>query len=243
MSGKGGKGGSKRKAEDEDEIVVEGGEAAAGKAAKPKKAKAAEKAPPKPKVLKMKPLNADEERVAKGASMERNAAIANFLDGIREAYKAGVSCGVRRALRAPPLGPTLLLTPLLPLPWAPLFNASRAPLQAEYMKAAAAAKAVAAVRAVKEPLRVAQELGALQGCGPSTIQKVYDFLLTYGEAPQGLAAQAAAAQVEAGRDPEFAWVEDSEKEVLLELLKKGEVPWEKVQPWRTDIKEADFKKE
>lgn len=110
------------------------------------------------------------------------------------------------------------------------------------MKAAAAAKAVAAVRAVEKPLRVAQELGALQGCGPSTIQKVYDFLLTYGEAPQGLAAQAAAAQAEAGRDPEFGWVEDSEKEVLLELLKKGDVPWEKVQPWRADIEEADFKK-
>jgi hypothetical protein len=125
-----------------------------------------------------------------------------------------------------------------PPPHTHLFSA---PLQAEYMKAAAAAKAVAAVRAHDKPLRVAQELGALQGCGPSTVQKVYDFLLTYGEAPQGLAAQAAAAQADAGRDPDFSWLEDSERDVLVELLKKGEVPWEKVKPWRADIGEADFK--
>jgi hypothetical protein len=96
MSGKGAKG-SKRKAEDE-EVVVDGGEAAA---AKPGKKAKTEKAPPKPKVLKMKPLNPDEERVAKGASMERNAAIAQFLDGIREAYKAGVSVCARRAAPLP----------------------------------------------------------------------------------------------------------------------------------------------
>ena len=86
MSGKGG--GGKRKAEADDAIVVEGDGAAAKKPAK--KAKGADKPPPKPKVIKLKPFTEIEERVAKGASMARNEAIALFLDGIREAYKSGV---------------------------------------------------------------------------------------------------------------------------------------------------------
>ena len=88
---------------------------------------------------------------------------------------------------------------------------------------------------------MAQELGALPGCGKGTVDKVAGFLATYGVPATGLVAEAAAAQAEAGRDAEFSWVEDSEKEVLVELLKKGELDFAKVQPWRTDIVEADFK--
>ena len=113
-------------------------------------------------------------------------------------------------------------------------------MQAEYFKAAAVKKAVDAVRAHDKPFRVAQELGALPGCGKGTVDKVAEFLRGQGEPATGLVAEAAAAAAEAGRDAEFSWVEDSEREVVVELLRTGGIAFDKVQPWRKDIVEADF---
>ncbi len=115
------------------------------------------------------------------------------------------------------------------------------PVQADYFKAAAVKKVVDAVRAHKEPFRVAQELGALPGCGAGTVQKVHDWLDTYGKEDAGnIAVMHAKAEAEAGKDPEFSWVEDSEKEILLGMLKRGELDLEKVRPWRADISEEDI---
>jgi hypothetical protein len=97
------------------------------------------------------------------------------------------------------------------------------------------------VRAHTVPLRVAQELGALQGCGPGTVAKVAEFLATYGEPAEGLVAEAAAAAKAAGREEEFKWLEESDKETVVDLCKKGEVPWAQAKAWRTDITEADWK--
>ena len=96
------------------------------------------------------------------------------------------------------------------------------------------------VRAHPVPIRVAQELLSLQGCGKGTVEKVAAFLATYGEPAVGLAAEAAAVQAEAGRDPELAWTEQSERDVLIDLLKTKQLDFAKVQPWRPDIKEGDF---
>lgn len=86
----------KRKADDsDDEIIVEKDEAKGGKGSK--KAKGGDgkeekkpRGPPKPKVVKLKKFTEVEERVALGASMERNEAIAKFLEGMFAAYKEGV---------------------------------------------------------------------------------------------------------------------------------------------------------
>lgn len=84
----------KRKADDGDdvEIVDESGGGGGGGG---KKAKKAEKAPPKPKAPpKLKPFTAEDEEIAKGASMERNKAMATYLEGIWSALKAevGIFC-------------------------------------------------------------------------------------------------------------------------------------------------------
>lgn len=102
-------------------------------------------------------------------------------------------------------------------------------------------KVIDGVRAHKEAFRVAQEMGVLPGCGEGTQAKVAEFLASFGEPAKGLVAEAAAAQAEAGRDAEFSWLEDSEREVVVELLKKNEVPIAQVMAWRKDIEEKDFK--
>jgi hypothetical protein len=81
--------GTKRKSSEDDVEVV--GEKAEKKQAakKPKK----EVVPGELKPIKLKAFTPEEERVALGASMERNEAIAQFLDGVKEAYKQSVSAG------------------------------------------------------------------------------------------------------------------------------------------------------
>ena len=240
----------KRKADDSDsdddvEVVEDTGGAGGGgggggkKKASTKKAKAADKPPPKLKVIKLKPFTAVEERVAKGASMERNEAIAKFLDGIREAYKQSVRGSRQQRALAHPSRVFFTHQRNKNSPPPPFHVLS--PVQADYFKAAAVKKVVDAVRAHKEPFRVAQELGALPGCGAGTVQKVHDWLDTYGkEDASNIAVMHAKAEAEAGKDPEFSWVEDSEKEILLGMLKRGELDLEKVRPWRADISEEDI---
>jgi hypothetical protein len=89
----------KRKSGDDgdDVVVVDegggggGGGGEGGKKAPPKKAKAAEKAPPKPKAPpKLKPFTPEDEEIAKGASMERNKAMATYLESIWTALKEEV---------------------------------------------------------------------------------------------------------------------------------------------------------
>jgi hypothetical protein len=102
-------------------------------------------------------------------------------------------------------------------------------------------KAAEAMRLYPKPIRVAQEMAALQGCGKGTVEKVAEFLSSLGQAEKNLAGQHAAQMAEAGKEPEDEWIKDSEREVLLGLLKSKELTFEKVKAWRSDIEEADFK--
>ena len=112
--------------------------------------------------------------------------------------------------------------------------------EAAWFKVANANKAVKAVEALTEPIRVAAELGALDGCGKSTIEKVAEYLKGLGKPQEGFVAAHAAAEAAAGKDESFSWLADSEKDVVLEMVKKGDCPKAQAIAWHPDISEADF---
>ena len=104
-----GGGGKKRKAgSEEDDSVID----VDGEKPKDKKEKKAAKGPPKPKAApKLKPFTPEQEEIAKGASMERNKAMADFLDGIRNQLKEQVRGAHFSLLCFVELVPRLLFTP------------------------------------------------------------------------------------------------------------------------------------
>ena len=138
--------------------------------------------------------------MATQASMERNEAVARFLENQVNIYKES----------------------------------------AEYIKAAAVRKAVIAVRALTAPFAVAQELLALDGVGPGTKEKIHAFCLEYGKDPSGgITGAAEKAATAMGKDKEYEWVEASDRDVIVELIKTGELLLKHVLPWRSDISAAD----
>jgi hypothetical protein len=56
----------------------------------------------------------------------------------------------------------------------------------------------------------------------------------------GIVGEAQAADLAAGKDAEFAWVAESERDVLIGLIKTGELKLESLKGWRTDISAADL---
>ena len=158
------------------------------------------KAPKKKAPVKLKPFTPEEEEIAKGASMERNAQIASFLKSVAQGYKD----------------------------------------EAAWFKVASANKAVKAVEALTVPIRVAAELGSLDGCGKSTIEKVAEYLRGLGKPQEGFVAAHKAAEAAAGKDESFSWLADSEKDVVLDMVKKGDVPQAQAIAWHPEISEADF---
>ena len=90
------------------------------------------------------------------------------------------------------------------------------------------------------PIRVAAECAVLQGVGASTVEKLAVFLKGYGKPEEGLEAKHKADMKASGKDMEFQFLEDSDKDVVLEMLKSGGVTWDKVQPWRADIKDGEW---
>ena len=142
-------------------------------------------------------------------------------------------------------------------------------LKGEYIKAAAAKKGAEAMAAHPTPFRVAEECAVLAGVGQGTVEKLAAFLKTYGKPEPGIAGELAEKQKKEGKDEEFKWVEESERDVLLDMLREGQVTFDKVgcvgcgslwalcfvlplllthipppphthSPWRTDIKEGDW---
>ncbi len=110
----------------------------------------------------------------------------------------------------------------------------------EYIKAAAARKASKSIAGVAAPIAVAQELLVLEGVGKGTVEKIHAFLAARARDPSGgLAGAAAAAAAAAGKDADFEWVEASERDVLVDLIKRGELALESLRGWRSDISAAD----
>ncbi len=69
------------------------------------------------------------------------------------------------------------------------------------------------------------------------MEKIQELLKSKASGDGGLLAEAAAAK--AGKDPELEWVAESDKEVLVEAIKKGELKLEAVRQWRQDITAED----
>ncbi len=131
----------------------------------------------------------------------------------------------------------------------------------EWFKRAAALKAKASIAAVTEPIRTAAELGALEGVGASTVAKIAAFLVedmawtaggggaggdagggAGGDAGGGAGGGPAAAgggPPAPARDPALEWVGQSEREVVLDLLRSGSLTWDAVKAWRADITEEE----
>jgi hypothetical protein len=102
----------------------------------------------------------------------------------------------------------------------------------EWIKKAAATKAVKAVKALATPIQVARQLSALEGCGKGTIEKVEEFLK---ENPNASASHVAAQEAD-----EDAYMKELDKEIIVGLLKSGEVTLERVVKQRADISQADL---
>ncbi len=113
-------------------------------------------------------------------------------------------------------------------------------LKGEYIKAASAKKGYLAMLAHPTPFRVAAECAVLQGVGASTVEKLAVFLKGYGKPEEGLEAKHKAEMKASGKDMEFQFLEDSDKDVVLEMLKSGGVTWDKVKPWRADIVDGEW---
>jgi len=141
-----------------------------------------------------KPLTAKEKEstVAKGASMARNRAIANFLKTFVDSYKEAQ----------------------------------------EWMKMAGAKKAVNAILALTEPIVIARQLSALDGCGKGTIEKVEKYLEENPEAGE----QATADQAHS----EFAYLKDLDRDIIISMLQNGDVTHDAVKSQRDDINVGDF---
>lgn len=90
------------------------------------------------------------------------------------------------------------------------------------------------------------DLLSLDGCGKGTVEKIEAFLLQNPGASSGSAGAGSGSSSSAGSgagyqkgDPEFQWVESSERDVVIGCIKSGEVPLAKVLEWRDDITATD----
>ena len=101
----------------------------------------------------------------------------------------------------------------------------------EYIKKANANKAVKAVKALVTPIQVARQLSALEGCGKGTVEKVEAFLK---ENPHASAGQVA--EQEADED---AYIKDLDKDIVVGMVKSGDVTLERVAKQRADVSAAD----
>jgi hypothetical protein len=102
----------------------------------------------------------------------------------------------------------------------------------EYIKAAAANKAVKAILALTEPIVIARQISPLDGCGKGTIEKVEKYLEEHPEAgAEGVAQQA---------ESEFSYLKELDRDIVLSMLQNGDVTLEAVKSQRDDINEGDF---
>jgi len=102
----------------------------------------------------------------------------------------------------------------------------------EYIKAAAANKAVKAILALTEPVVIARQISPLEGCGKGTVEKVSKFL---EENPL-----AGADEVVAQAHSEFSYLKDLERDIIISMLESGEISFANVKTQRDDINEGDF---
>lgn len=102
----------------------------------------------------------------------------------------------------------------------------------EWIKAANAQKAVKAILSLTEPVVIARQLSALDGCGKGTIEKVEKYLEENPEA----GAQATADQAHS----EFAYIKDLDRDIIISMLQNGDVTLDAVKSQRDDINAGDF---
>lgn len=133
----------------------------------------------------------------------------------------------------------------------------------EYIKVAAAKKAIASLEALSEPIVIPRKLLTLEGIGKSTVEKITKFLLEEyvppgdddaaeeneeenGEEEEeeqstttlttttGTTTTTTTAKTVA-KNPDDEWIKDSDKEVIMGLIASGELSLDKVHLWRQDI--------
>ena len=101
----------------------------------------------------------------------------------------------------------------------------------EWIKKAGANKAVKAVQALMEPVQVARQLLALEGCGKGTVEKVTAFLEAN---PNASAVQQAAQAAD-----EDAFLKDLDRDIVIGMVASGDVTLARVTAQRADISAAD----
>jgi len=88
-----------------------------------------------------------------------------------------------------------------------------------------------AVQALVVPVVVARQLLALEGCGKGTVEKVEAFLKENPNASAGQQAQQA--------DDEDAFIKDLDRDIVIGMVKSGDVTMARVAAQRGDISAAD----
>lgn len=185
--------------------------------------------------MQTKPLTVEEQELAKGATLERNKALVAHVTSLQREQKEAVR-GPHSAMSRRPEARRGFVLAQLPeyetahAPYRPAPPPASARAQGEYIKAASLGKAAAALALVPEPIRCGKDVSHLPGIGESTVKKIDAFFAGGGGAP----ALASAA------DDENAWVESSDKDVVVGLVKAGSLSLDVVRRYRSDITADDL---
>jgi hypothetical protein len=112
------------------------------------------------------------------------------------------------------------------------------------MKASVFKKAVKALKTLTEPFNLPEDLAALDGIGAGLVKRIHTALVegAAGSSAPGPAIVEEAKQhmQAAGKDVADEWIEGSDRDVIIDLLKSKSLTLKQVLVWRSDISAADF---
>jgi hypothetical protein len=112
---------------------------------------------------------------------------------------------------------------------------------AEYIKMAGMNKAAKSIEALTEPFKVPSELLALDNVGKGTVERLHAFCLEYGTSPSVGGSTAVDENALSADDRKT--IEDSDREVLIMLIREKAIKLEDVQRIRKDVSAADVEDE
>ena len=180
-----------------------------------KKAHALENKAKQAKKTSKKPYTDEETLIARNPSMHRNAAIVRFMQGVIDKYVD----------------------------------------EREWIKVASSRKGKNSIEALKEPIIVPRDLAVLEGVGKGTIEKITKFLLeeyvppvegeeeeeeTEGNETTTLSSSSSSSGTKIVKNPDDEWIKDSDRDIILDLVRKNELTLDKVRIWRQDIDTHDL---
>ena len=109
---------------------------------------------------------------------------------------------------------------------------------AEYIKSAGFNKAAKSIEALTEPFKVPSELLALDNVGKGTVERLHAFCLEYGSSPSIGGSAAAINENDLSADDRKT-IEESDRDVLIMLIREKAIKLTDVLRLRKDVSAAD----